>query len=725
MQARKYQRLVKDTEEIGDEVQNLARFAAVQKTAFRKILKKYRKWTGSTSLQHRVQVEIFSSEKLKTDYSDYLQALSQISTILTQELAAPMLTGKKQDSPADRVKRSSQTAKRSSVAQINEASLRGPLAFDAAILAIPYGEAAGSAFYWVHPDNLDETRTLLLRHMRDASAPNTPSRINSTESMTIRRKSSVPSAAGDLLRTDLFDNVQRFIKDTSSTRPSRIALRVHWNDEAEAVVTMSGLSHASQDETTLSIKSKDLPQAFQRELSPSKFATGVNSTRKYLAEHRDVKPLAEIASNRARFFGTTNSADIGVWATLDTSITVTDVDIGSLGDAGRTSQAGEAFPYGVLHVRWEFIRRPAVVRAFDDSHLVEKVTGFTLEDMAIHTMYKGLAKQAWHATLDKDIRKVPLVPRKGRATKSRAMLNSTDVSSAPSSTGADSVFSSRPGQSSSVSDDVGVAATPPQSKSGADDNRRKKKARIILPEPGSTTKRYWNEFDDGDSDVNPQEGYVIYIDPNEPAFPGAEKFAKAFEAMYDSLSKGRSRVISWLPLNVSAHSQRSERAPLLGSQSGTEGDVESSGSDSEEFAIPHPMPRSHKRTTSSDLRPKRRSHTMLTPRQKALERTLFYFYTGLLAISSVFLLISGILLGTGRRKAFVEVDVGVIAGVIAAEACSFAAIVLIFMRRQKLSTLHWGLVGVGVATSITIGVAILALMFAGVRTTVDHKNSLY
>jgi hypothetical protein len=116
---------------------------------------------------------------------------------------------------------------------------------------------------------------------------------------------------------------------------------------------------------------------------------------------------------------------------------------------------------------------------------------------------------------------------------------------------------------------------------------------------------------------------------------------------------------------------------------------------------------------------------MLTPRQKALERTLFYFYTGLLAISSVFLLISGILLGTGRRKAFVEVDVGVIAGVIAAEACSFAAIVLIFMRRQKLSTLHWGLVGVGVATSITIGVAILALMFAGVRTTVDHKNSLY
>lgn len=46
MQARKYQRLVKDAEDISNEIQNLAQITAIQKTTFRKILKKYRKWTG-------------------------------------------------------------------------------------------------------------------------------------------------------------------------------------------------------------------------------------------------------------------------------------------------------------------------------------------------------------------------------------------------------------------------------------------------------------------------------------------------------------------------------------------------------------------------------------------------------------------------------------------------------------------------------------------------------
>lgn len=78
------------------------------------------------------------------------------------------------------------------------------------------------------------------------------------------------------------------------------------------------------------------------------------------------------------------------------------------------SQMGNVFPYAVLHSRWEFVRTPAVVRAFDASHLVERVSSFTLEGMAIHTVHNNLPEPGLQALLDKEIQKVPLVPRYGR-----------------------------------------------------------------------------------------------------------------------------------------------------------------------------------------------------------------------------------------------------------------------------------------------------------------------
>jgi SPX domain protein involved in polyphosphate accumulation len=45
---------------VGYDVQSLSRFVNVQRTAFHKLLKKYRKWTGSACLQDRVLVLIES-----------------------------------------------------------------------------------------------------------------------------------------------------------------------------------------------------------------------------------------------------------------------------------------------------------------------------------------------------------------------------------------------------------------------------------------------------------------------------------------------------------------------------------------------------------------------------------------------------------------------------------------------------------------------------------------
>ncbi|KAI1616209.1 hypothetical protein EDD36DRAFT_126162 [Exophiala viscosa] len=739
LQARKYRQMLRDIEDIGDEIQNLSRFAAVQKTAFRKILKKYRKWTGSTSLQTRLDVEVFSSKKLQTDFSDYLQQLSEEKAILTEELAEPMLTGRLREPSQERQnKRISASAKRSPITQINESVLRGPLAFDAAILTVPYGEASGSAFYWIHPDNLDEARTILLRHMRDASVPSTHSGHNSETSISKKHVEFFSKSNTIVTHMVVFDNAYRFVKDTSTSRPSRIALGGHWSSEPNAVVTLAGLSPTSSGGTMLTLSRQDLARALQRQFPAPNISKEIAAIQNYLTEHRDVKPLAEVCSTRNRYVGITNTADVGNWATLDTGVTVAPADMAVVGEPEHKSQAGDAFPYAILHIRWEFARTPAVVRAFDESHLVERVHDFTIEDMAVHTAQKDLAEPSWQSLLEKDIRKVPILPRLARTgAANRSRLNPADIggtSSGPSSTEgpAASIFSAGTnGQSSATSDGAGASddAISKLSDASGPSTRRKKRARIVVPERSPPPTRYWNEFDDPESEYNQEEGYVIYVNPDESTFPGAETVSKAFEAISEGFNKGKATVISWFPpLSPHGKATAAEQEPLLDDQhsvTNTE-DADTSSSETDD-TVPQPQrsPRSARSRRSKRLSgSKFRDHQLLTPRQKMLERTLFYFYTGLIAISYILLVMSSILLATGRRKAYFEVDAGVFAGVISAEACAVAAMILIMMRKQRLSVLHWGLVAVTVASVVVIGVALIALMFAGQSSGADRRGSV-
>ncbi|KAI1178128.1 hypothetical protein F4777DRAFT_576434 [Nemania sp. FL0916] len=64
---RKFLRLQRQTEECAHDIKALSRFVAAQVTAFRKILKKYRKWTGSTSLGSRFKDNILDHPKSFTN----------------------------------------------------------------------------------------------------------------------------------------------------------------------------------------------------------------------------------------------------------------------------------------------------------------------------------------------------------------------------------------------------------------------------------------------------------------------------------------------------------------------------------------------------------------------------------------------------------------------------------------------------------------------------------
>ncbi|EMC97196.1 hypothetical protein BAUCODRAFT_68129 [Baudoinia panamericana UAMH 10762] len=59
----RYGRLENDVLKAGDEIKYLARFSSAQRDGFRKLLKKYKKWTGSTQLEDRFREEVLNDPK--------------------------------------------------------------------------------------------------------------------------------------------------------------------------------------------------------------------------------------------------------------------------------------------------------------------------------------------------------------------------------------------------------------------------------------------------------------------------------------------------------------------------------------------------------------------------------------------------------------------------------------------------------------------------------------
>ncbi|RMZ86715.1 hypothetical protein DV736_g6059, partial [Chaetothyriales sp. CBS 134916] len=698
LQARRYRRLARDADAIGQEIDQLSQYTAVQKTAFRKILKKYRKWTGSTALQDRLNDQVFASGEVAFDYVLYRDRLSALTQAINA-LAGPMLSGHQQTA-ANR--RRSSSLRRSNAKDIAAAANKSLLDLDLALETVPYGDVSGSRYYWIHPDNIEEAESLLLRYM---SIRGNGSGILSPIS---------PPSTGSIPRPvqthiALYDNVQRYLQDMATDRRSNIAVTARWTNQPLALVSLSSIIPYSTDTEAIPVKRKDLTAALQRSVEAGGTSTPraeqYSRIRSYLSEHRDVKPLAEAHFTRVRYAGNTNSSAVGTWATLDSSISFSPVDSSQLGLSEPTTEQAERFPYAILHIRWEFSRMAEVARLFDTSHLAQRVDDCSLHKAAVYTVCKHIEQPKWRQLLDTDIRKVPEALLKNRLairqpssiSTSSGPLSSDGAPEAilsPSVAGLSSATSV--GQSSSFTDTSGAEVQ----KLGRD-------------EP-STQHRYWNEFDDGDSDVNQEETYAIYIDPNEESFLGADKFARVFSSMYDSIGRGKTTVISWLPIKLKpTDHDDGVRKPLLRGapkrRNSSDGDVESSGSDTDDLANKVPARTDARRF--GIFAPTFRKSQRLGRRQKALETTIFHFYTGLIVVSYVLLVMAALLENAGRKKKVFEVNAGVVAGVTVAELCAATSSVLICMRREKLSAIHWGLVFVNIVVIVVIGVAELARAF--------------
>ena len=725
-QTRGYAELVREAQALADDIQSLSQYIDTQRTAFRKMLKKYRKWTGSGDLQTRMNREIFnqSTSFLSVDIESLMGHWS------SAEVKLGALSGRKGLQNASAVTReSSPMPGKSSAASLNEVfNGRFPLAVDAALLSLPLGHAAGRAVYWIHPDNIIAAKVLLLRYMRQQD-PGTPT-------------SNEPASR---VHCALHDNAQRFVNEQGATTvgqieeaqgsvASQIALNIIRNGESEAVVVASDLTpvhstKASRHCQIIRIKQADLTkcptpsgdrtstndrkQPMQAQKSSNQKAVTLVSD--FLTQHRDVKPLAEIHSSRTRLIGATNSTEVGTWALLDQEITMTTVSLenrrrnsnDAAADNFTEGPSGKAFPHAVLSIRWEFSRTPEVVRAFDSTHLAERVRGFSLETEAISSICRdiNMPKPFWEPILEKDIQKVPPTQVRAPARKNRSGQTTPEGStplpiSGPSSTEgpsegpSTSIFSTTQGQSSATSVLDSVPTSPlagPQERTKLDFKlagppKKGKSANAATSIYQPPVQRYWNEFDDG-SDADGEDEYAIYVTPDEPmSFPGAETVSKAFSTMYQSLRNGKRRVTSWLPF-ISTNTDSDEREPLLGGRSRTRSGDDSSESDSSQTAA-----KRRTRHPSKVFGSTRRAASSSTLRQrkarKSHESAIFRTYLAAFLVADGLLVLSALLQSTGRHKARFEVDAGVIVGVVAALFCGIGGVVLMFTRKEPLPLLH-------------------------------------
>ncbi|KOS20215.1 Uncharacterized protein ESCO_006227 [Escovopsis weberi] len=207
----------------------------------------------------------------------------------------------------------------------------------------------------------------------------------------------------------------------------------------------------------------------------------------------------------------------------------------------------------------------------------------------------------------------------------------------------------------------------------------------VLPPPAISSAvqiKYWNEYDDGSEAGGPDEGYTIYVDPNEEvAIPGLKYIKYPFVKVRDWLRLGQ----------LEAEQQPICGSPDLPGRSGARGygTLPSHGStyfadSDEELGY-----------TSSDGFPSHgyASHFALPSlsdqrMRRYRERVLMWGTVSCFAASFVFLGIAGILISTGRHKLRVEVDSGATVGAVVSLFCACSGLGMTLYREDALPLLY-------------------------------------
>ncbi|KAL8711376.1 MAG: hypothetical protein Q9220_004273 [cf. Caloplaca sp. 1 TL-2023] len=757
----KFSRAEEAAEKAGEEIQSLARFVGAQKLAFRKILKKYKKWTASSTLESRFRTKILEQpgafskrdfQPLLSQYNDVLAAVrapferdqagrtDQIKPTTDRPAIANGVTlksGKQPNLPSLQRSRTGGKKAKNVALEIQAISMdRSAVELDTALAVLPIGVSGGKASYWVHPDNLVELHVLILQYTRlrrTTSSQVTTPVVNGTQ-LQSRRVSTNGNQHG-LADTDndqmgfiVCDDLESFARRRSSApindaegSAGRVleesATTISYLPTAEAVVAVDTSFDASLKKKTsatfqtVNMKKKAVRKLFQlaqREVPAEASALDqesddgedVNSIRSWLDSHREVQPLVQLQSKRSRFTGLNNGEAGGMWCFLDRDILMRKTPQGFFASkegnlAFDASEDGvfAQFPFAVLEVRFEGGFGTSFLKALDESHLVgrnrvQDVVGGFSANLSTDRKNQGLLdgdaccrdslRAARHATalpaLDQDLRKLPSTIKTNISRQSSVQLSSGQSSADKNSTSATSAtmhagsgFSIPIGESPATSAPEILAPSPQKSlrkKRRHGKDRSLRQQMVMNKQPNH--QRYWNEYDDGDEDSD-NEPFAIYVDPNKStSFPGFHTISKAALSLASRAKASSKKARSWIRYSDDPQN-------LLHPVATPEDD-----SDLEDSPI-DPLLHHRKQRQYSTF------HNRYIPddTHRARELLLTRCCTASFVASFVLLIVAGLLASSGRRKAHLEVDAGIVTGVVFSLVFSLAGVGCMLQRNEK------------------------------------------
>ena len=389
------------------EVQCLSRFVNVQRTGFLKLLKKYKKWTGSSHLLNRFLPVLKSPTAFhRVDFEKNVLELSDLLNAIRKGLDLPVTPSPiaaqpkwiRSDEPGTPPRRPVSIDATLSQGAISTAEGRAYL--DAALAASTLESSGGGrATFWVHYDHLIELQVLLLKYLTLQTSPI----YNAPLASPARRDSAGTLWKDDEIAVVLLDDLDRFSDAQSSATvaevikaSSRTAGQIRWccrDSNAVVVVSnasasVSGRIGADSEKLEVKMKRKHVEELLNDSESISLKAgsnddagdeseSDIEKLKKWLRGHNNIAPLAKLLMKRIRFAETPDGGR--VWALLDWDIKIKKVHPGTSWMSGveeddrefkTEGMSGLEFPHGVLEVRWEGQYPPSFLSELENSHMV-------------------------------------------------------------------------------------------------------------------------------------------------------------------------------------------------------------------------------------------------------------------------------------------------------------------------------------------------------------------
>ncbi|KAI1481163.1 hypothetical protein F4774DRAFT_59300 [Daldinia eschscholtzii] len=208
--------------------------------------------------------------------------------------------------------------------------------------------------------------------------------------------------------------------------------------------------------------------------------------------------------------------------------------------------------------------------------------------------------------------------------------------------------------------------------------------------PGGSSMTYWNEYEHGSEagDNDDERAYALYIDPNASVdFPGFVYIKNMFTVPVD-------KVRHWLKTRA-PHQNSSETQSLLGSNSPT--DYFSTHHSTAQTTDNEATEDEYASSLNSSIGRRKGARYAALPateedhdyhvtlyRDKVLTRTVILSFV----VAFILLLVSGVLVATGRHKLRLEVDAGVTVGSVASLFCACMGLGAMLYRQYPVGILY-------------------------------------